>query len=89
MEDDPLMQSIPWTAVRDSSNRAATDADRLVRREYGGPGAHWLLAQHGQNRKAPARGAVAQATPRGGWIRRVTQALVAIFLVVALLPRQP
>jgi len=83
-----MMGSVPWAVVRDSSNRQKTDADRFVRREYGGPSAGWLLSPH--RREGTSAHAVQREKAREeGWFRRLTQAVATIFLVVSLIPRQP
>ncbi|TLZ90342.1 MAG: hypothetical protein E6J98_08720 [Methanobacteriota archaeon] len=83
-----MMGSVPWAVVRDSSNRQKTDADRFVRREYGGPSARWLLSPH--RREGTSAHAVQREKAREqGLFRRLTQAVATIFLVVSLIPRQP
>ena len=83
-----MMGSVSWAVVRDSSNRQKTDADRFVRREYGGPSARWLLSPH--RREGTSANADHREKARGQrWFRRLTKALAATFLVVSLIPRQP
>jgi len=45
LEVAPMMASIAWALVRDDPTRKASDVDRYVRREYGGPNAAWLLSE--------------------------------------------
>jgi len=88
VEVGPMIGAVPWAVVRDSANRQGTDADRYARREYGAPNAQWLLSAHRSQRTSAH--AVHREKPRGQrWFRRLTQAVAGIFLVIALIPRQP
>jgi len=71
-----MMSSLPWANVvrSDPMKRDLTDADRYVRREYGGPDANWLLLT---SQATPAPGSTGAAPSSERLLRRITQAIAS------------
>lgn len=73
-----MIGSLTWANMvrSDPMRRDLSDADRYVRREYGGPDATWLLSA-GQPSPTPESSSALHTSER--LLRRITQA-VASFL---------
>jgi len=74
-----MISSLPWANVvrSDPMRRDLSDADRYVRREYGGPDATWLLSTR-QFSAAPESSCAAPSSER--LVRRITQAIASFLL---------
>jgi hypothetical protein len=72
-----MMPSIAWAFVRDDPTRKVTEADRYVRREYGGPNVAWLLSADVSPEAAaePSR----DDHVSEGLLRRVSQAIASFW----------
>jgi len=70
-----MMASIAWALVRDDPTRKASDVDRYVRREYGGPNAAWLLSENVLPK--PSVEPIHEDGVSESVFRRITQAIAA------------
>jgi len=72
-----MMPSTAWALVRDSPTRKWTEADRYVRREYGGPNATWLLSADVASKAAVKPTHDDHVSE--GLLRRVSQAIASFW----------
>src|SRR5438270_168060 len=73
----PMMPSIAWALVRDDPTLKGTEADRYVRREYGGPNVAWLLSANASP-ETPAEPTHDDDVSEG-LLRRVSQAIASFW----------
>ena len=72
-----MMPSIAWALVRDAPTLKGTEADRYVRREYGGPNVAWLLSANASP-ETPAEPTHDDDVSEG-LLRRVSQAIASFW----------
>ena len=72
-----MIRSFAWAVVWDDPGREDSEADRYVRREYGGPGAQWLL--QAADRSFPGPDIDREAQARKSLFRRISRTIVSFF----------